>query len=261
MGRDPSRDHVDRRGRPDTMPVATPVSRCQRKRSTARSDEAADQGADADQDRAQGRERADRAQRQQAVEGERPQGAGRDQGGKLVEGAVADPPVVVVVEAVQLQDEDPDRAEQHRPEEGRDVGGRGRARWRRRAPRSAPASRRRRAGGAAAPRAGVGAARRRVRLSRAVAGRRLASRRGPARRESAWRRCPGSLGVIGPSATVPSFAQALRLRVQPAGVFEVAPAPPLRRRPRARPWSAGSTAASCGPRVRSPGRSRSIAVG
>ena len=76
------------------------------RRSAARraSDEAADAAAPTPTRIALfGGERPGRAQRQQAVEGERAEGAGRDQRGQLVEGAVADPAVVVVVEAVQLE--------------------------------------------------------------------------------------------------------------------------------------------------------------
>ncbi len=126
VGRNPARDHLRRRGRADDDAGGNPGQPVPGEAQHGAQREAADQGAEADQDRAPGRERPDRAQRQQAVQGERPEGAGRDQGRQLVEGAVPDPPVVVVVEAVKLQDQDPDRAEEDRPEERRDVRGRGR---------------------------------------------------------------------------------------------------------------------------------------
>ena len=70
-----------------------------------------------------GRERPDRAQPSRPSSDDRAQGAGGDQRGQLVEGAVADAAVVVVVEPVQLQHQQPGRAEEHRPEEL------GRRRW------------------------------------------------------------------------------------------------------------------------------------
>ena len=126
MGDDAAGDGVDRGGRPDhdaerhrRRPVPDPAQH-------AAQDEAADQGADAERDRAFRRERPDRADRQQGVEHQRPQHGRRDQRGHLVEGAVADPPVVVVVEAVELDHDDPAGAEEDRPEEVGDVGRGGR---------------------------------------------------------------------------------------------------------------------------------------
>ena len=78
---------------------------------------------------------ARRAEREQAVERQRAEGAGRDQRGQLVEGAVADAPMIVVVEAVQLQHEDPDRAEEQRPRRASPRRWSRSGRWRRRARR------------------------------------------------------------------------------------------------------------------------------
>ena len=108
------------------MPIATPVSRCQKKRRTPRRTKLPTRVPTPTAIALVGRERPDRAERQQAVEDQVPEHAGRDQRGQLVEGAVADPPVVVVVEAVELDDEDPDRAEEDRPEQRRRRRARGR---------------------------------------------------------------------------------------------------------------------------------------
>ena len=128
VGGDAAGDDVDRRRRADHDPGRDPGQPVPEEADDAAQDEAAGEGAEPDRDRGGGGEGADRAQRQQAVEDEDAEGAGRDQRRQLVEGAVADPAVVVVVEAVDLDDEDPDRAEEERPEEGADRGAGGRRR-------------------------------------------------------------------------------------------------------------------------------------
>ena len=220
---------------------ATPVSRCQRKRRTPRTTKLPTRAPTPTAIALAGRERPDRAQRQQAVEHERPEDAGRDQRGQLVEGAVADPAVVVVVEAVELDDQDPGRAEEDRPEQRRDVGARGRRgddaeRGDQRQPvadREQPPQQR-----AAPPRA---------RSAPGQAGARSAALRPPA--PSGASRL---LGRAGSSAVLRSFTQAGFEGIQLAGLF----AGRLRRRP-----SAGFVldrgaqvvaAASCRPRGRSP---------
>ena len=244
---------------PTTIPVAAPVRRCQKKRSTAREAKLPSRAPTPTAIALAAGQRADRAQRQQAVERERAERRGRDQAGELVEGAVADPAVVVVVEAVQLQHEDPDRAEHHRPEERADVGLRARRGDDAERRRPAPASRRsasRRRSSAPRRRAPLGAGQAQPRR-RARSGRRCGA--GPAAR----RRRPCAMRSPAPCASSASPSrspEALLARVQPAGLFEVGPGRRRVRRPRARLWSAGSRAASCGPRGRSPASSRSVAV-
>ena len=224
VGGDPARDQVGRlrRGRPRPR-SRPPVSRCQRKRSDA----------------AQRRSWRRGCRRRRAIalcgesgptglsasrpsSSERAEGAGRDQRGQLVEGAVADPAVVVVVEAVELDDEDPGRAEEDRPEERRDVGRRGRRGDRRRAARSAPPSRRRRAAAAAARRGGAS------RIGPAlVAEPRPLGRRRAAPGSASGAPSAGSSGSAS-SASVPPFLQALFQRVQPPRLLPGRPAPPLR---------------------------------
>ena len=178
--------------------------------------------------------------------------------GQLVEGAVADPPVVVVVEAVQLHHEDPDRAEEDRPEERGDVGGRGRRGDDAERRRPAPASRRRRAAAAAARRAGASRSApvspsRGRRLGRAAA---RGSGAGGAPAGLAWR-SSAPVGVCGSSAAFdPSARGSFRSGFSSRASFEVGAGRGLVRRPRPRPWSAGSRAASCGPRGRSPASRR-----
>ena len=240
-----------RRPGPITRPIGDAGQRGARRSGAApRSDEAAGEDADADDDRAARRERPGRAERQQAVEREGAERAGRDQRRQLVEGAVADPAVVVVVEAVELEDQDPDRAEEHRPEEGRDVGVGGRRGGDAERARSAPASRRPRAAGAAVRRAAA--------ISSAMLAQpRRAARPGAARpgrrgeRLRGWRR-GWRAGLLARWASFAAVPAAGARAGSVAAPFRGRAAPPLRRRPRARPSSAGSTTASCRPRVRSP---------
>src|SRR5215218_9729664 len=122
MNRDAAGDDVDGGGGTDHDPGPERRQVVPEEAEGTAEDEAAAEGADADRDRAGGRERADRADREQAVEDEDADDAGRDQRRQLVEGAVADPPMVVVVEPVELEDEDPRGAEERRPEERPDFG-------------------------------------------------------------------------------------------------------------------------------------------
>jgi hypothetical protein len=122
VGCDPAGDHLRRRCGADHHSVGDAGEAMPGEAQQSPQREGADQRADADQDRAPGRQGPGRAERQQAVEGEDAEGGGGDQGCELVQRAVPDPAVVVVVEAVQLQHEDPDRAEEGGPEERADVG-------------------------------------------------------------------------------------------------------------------------------------------
>ena len=110
---------------PITMPVATPISRRQRKRRVPRTKKLPSECSGPDDHRAAQGKRSRGGEGKQCIEHERPDCACGDQRRQLIEGAVADPAVVLVVEAVHLHDGDPDRAEDDRPEEDRDVGHRG----------------------------------------------------------------------------------------------------------------------------------------
>ena len=209
--------------------------------------EAAGEDQDADEDRGARGERPGRGQRQQPVEGEGAEGAGRDQRRQLVEGAVADAAVVVVVEAVELDDQDPDRAEEHRPEEGRDVGAGGRrGRDAERGDHRQPV-----AGGEQA--AQLGAA-----LARALGAVDEPRARRPSRRLGRRpARCAGR--DLAPPVSF-AFCAIIPRRLGAAARADSVRAPfrgrrgrrPLRRRP-PRPSSAARRAPSCRPRVRSPG--------
>jgi hypothetical protein len=126
VGGDAPRDLVGDQRRPDHQPDRGADRVVPEETDRGAHREAAAEDADADADRRPGGQGARGRERQQAVEGENAEGAGRDQRRQLVEGAVADAAVVVVVEALDFEDEDQDRAEEDPPEERRDVGARGR---------------------------------------------------------------------------------------------------------------------------------------
>ncbi len=125
VGRDPPRDRVCQGRRADHDADRDPGEALPDEAQHGAGDEAGEHRADPDDDRALGRERPGRAEPEQAVEHDRAEGAGGDQRGQLVERAVADAAMVVVVEPMQLQHQEPGRREEGRPEELGDVRGRG----------------------------------------------------------------------------------------------------------------------------------------